>query len=73
MEKVKKISKYVVNGLNMINVLLVGLGKIFEWNISTANEVIILVTGVISAYLVRGKLFETKEESDEYDIEKGED
>ena len=75
MEKVKKISKYVVNGLNMINFILVGLGKIFEWNISTASEVIIFAAGVISYYLVGGKLFDLKEEpaSEEYDVEKGED
>lgn len=62
MEKVKKISKYVVNGLNMLNFILVSLGEIFKWNLDTASKVIILFAGVISYYLVGGKLFELKEE-----------
>lgn len=62
MEKVKKISKYVVNSLNMINFILVSLGEIFKWNLDTASKVIILFAGVISYYLVGGKLFELKEE-----------
>ena len=57
MEKIKKISKYVVNSLNMINFILVGLGDIFSWNIGIASKVIIFIAGAISYYLVSGKLF----------------
>ena len=61
-EKIKKVSKYVVNGLNMINFILVGLGEIFGWNIGITSKVIIFIAGAISYYLVSGKLFELKEE-----------
>lgn len=58
-EKIKKISKYVVNIINMINVLLLGLAKIWGWNIDKISATIIVVAGVISAYLTTGKIFET--------------
>ena len=62
MEKVKKISKYLVNGLNMVNALLLGLSEIWNWNIDKISATIIVIAGVISLYLVSGKLFDTKEE-----------
>lgn len=58
MKKVKKISKYVVNGLNLINALLLGLAQIWNWNIDKISATIIVVAGVISLYLVSGKLFD---------------
>lgn len=61
MEKFKKITKYVVNGLNMINALLLGLSQIYGWNIDKISATIICVAGVISLYLVSGKLFEMKD------------
>lgn len=61
-DKIKKISKYVVNTLNMINALILALSPIYEWHLDTVSKTIIAVTGVISLYLVSGKLFETKEE-----------
>lgn len=73
MEKVKKISKYVVNGLNFINMILIGLAEVWGWHVDSISKSIIVIAGAISVYLVGGKLFEEKEESDEYDIEKGED
>lgn len=75
MEKVKKISKYVVNGLNMINMLILVLSPIWGWNLDAVSKTIIGVAGVISTYLVSGKLFETKDEpvSEDIDKEKGED
>ena len=60
-EKIKTISKYVVNAINMINMLLLGLAKIWDWNVDKISATIIVVAGVISMYLVGGKLFETKE------------
>lgn len=62
MEKFKKITKYVVNGLNMINALLLGLSQIYGWNIEKISATIICVAGVISLYLVSGKLFELKDD-----------
>lgn len=61
MEKFKKITKYVVNALNMINALLLGLSEIWGWNIDKISATIIVIAGVISLYLVSGKLFELKE------------
>ena len=60
--KIKKISKYVVNTLNMINMLILVLSPIWGWNLDTISKTIIGVAGVISTYLVSGKLFELKEE-----------
>lgn len=62
MERFKKITKYVVNGLNMINAILLGLSEIWNWNIDKISATIIVIAGVISLYLVSGKLFELKEE-----------
>ena len=65
MEKVKKISKYLVNGLNMVNMLLLGLSEIWGWHVDKISATIIVVAGVISLYLVGGKLFDLKEEKEE--------
>lgn len=75
MEKVKKISKYVVNGLNMINALILALSPIWDWHLDNVTKTIVAITGVISLYLVSGKLFDAKEEpvSEEFDKEVGED
>lgn len=62
MEKVKKISKYLVNTLNMINMLLLGLSKIWNWEVTNISATIIVVAGVISLYLVSGKLFSMEDE-----------
>lgn len=64
MKKVKKISKYVVNGLNMINMLIMVLSPIWNWNLDLISKTIIGVAGVISTYLVSGKLF-SLEDNDE--------
>ena len=61
MEKVKKISKYVVNTLNMINALILALSPIWDWHLDSITKTIIAITGVISLYLVGGKLFEVEE------------
>lgn len=63
-EKVKKISKYVVNTLNMINALILALSPIWNWHLDNISKTIIAITGVISLYLVSGKLFDTKEEKE---------
>lgn len=65
MEKIKKITKYVVNALNMINALLLGLAQIWGWQIDKISATIIVVAGIISLYLVGGKLFDLKEEKED--------
>ena len=64
-EKIKTISKYAVNILNMINMLLLGLANVWGWNIDKASATIIVVAGVISAYLTSGKIFQTEEDDDD--------
>ena len=65
MDKIKKISKYVVNALNMINMLLLGLSKIWGWEITNVSATIVVIAGCISLYLVTGKLFELEDELNE--------
>lgn len=64
-EKIKTISKYVVNILNMVNMLLLGLANVWGWNIDKVSATIIVVTGVISAYLTTGKIFQTPDDIEE--------
>ena len=66
-KKIKKISKYIVNALNMINMLLLGLSKVWNWEITNISATIVVITGVISLYLVSGKLW-NMEEDDEQSI-----
>ena len=61
MKKVKKISKYVMNILALINALIVGLSPIWNWHLEKVTDSIVVITGIIGLYLVGGKLFETKE------------
>ena len=62
MKKVKKISKYVVNGLNMINALILALSPIWNWHLDKISNTIIAIAGVISIYLVGNKLFDLKDQ-----------
>lgn len=59
MKKVKKISKYVMNGLAMINAIIVGLSPIWGWQLDKVVDSIVVINGVIGLWLVGGKLFET--------------
>lgn len=56
LKKVKKVAKYTVNILAVINALLVGLSPI--WNIPYADEIIgtiTVITAVMSTYLLGDK------------------
>lgn len=62
MKKFKKIMKYVVNGLNFANAVLIGITPI--WNIPYGDEIsktLIVVAGAISVYLLGQKTIERKE------------
>jgi hypothetical protein len=61
-DKIKKISKYVMNILAMINALIVGLSPIWGWDSGKIVDTIVVIGGVIGLYLVGGKLFEVREE-----------
>ena len=63
-KKIKKISKYVMNILAMINALLVGLSPIWGWEIDRVIDSIVVITGVIGLYLVGGKIFDTPKEGE---------
>ena len=60
MKKIKKISKYIMNILAMINALLVGLSPIWNWNLDKITDSIVVITGVIGLYLVGGKVFDLR-------------
>lgn len=62
MKKVKKISKYVMNVLALINALIVGLSPIWGWNLDKITDSIVVITGIIGLWLVGGKIFETNKE-----------
>lgn len=56
MKKIKKIAKYVLNALTIINALLIGLDPI--WNIPYADKsiaTISVIMAVISTYLLGNK------------------
>lgn len=58
MKKYKKIVKYVINALNIINALVVGLNAIEGIQIPYAiqiTQIIALITGIISTYLTGSK------------------
>jgi len=63
MKKFKKIMKYVVNGMNFVNAVLIGITPI--WNIPYGDEIsktLIVTAGAISIYLLGQKAIEKKEE-----------
>ena len=60
MKKVKKISKYVMNVLAMINALIVGLSPIWNWHLEKVTDSIVVITGIIGFWLVGGKLFDLR-------------
>lgn len=65
MAKIKKISKYLLNSLTIINALLIGLNPI--WNIPHADKVIAtisVVMAVISTYLLGDKAKSKMKESE---------
>jgi len=57
-EKIKKISKYTMNILAMINALIIGLSPIWNWHLDKITDTIAVLIGVIGLYLVGGKIFE---------------
>lgn len=59
-DTIKKIAKYVVNFLNMINFAIVELSPIWGWELNAVIKTIAIIAGIISIYLVGGKLFDLK-------------
>ena len=60
-EKIKTVSKYVMNILAFINALLVGLSPIWGWHLDRLTDSIVVINGIIGLWLVGGKIFTTPE------------
>lgn len=63
MEKFKTIMKYVVNGINFVNAIIIGITPI--WNIPYGEEIsktLIVVAGAISVYLLGQKALEKEDD-----------
>ena len=73
MEKIKKISKYTMNILAMINALIIGLSPIWNWQLDKITDSIAIIIGVIGLYLVGGKLFELEDKENEKTVEREEE
>ena len=55
MNKVKKISKYVLNVLTIINALIINIAPIWNINADKLTNTITVVIAVISTYLLGNK------------------
>lgn len=65
MAKIKKIAKYVLNSLTIVNALLIGLDPI--WNIPYADKTIATISvimAIISTYLLGNKAVTKMKESE---------
>ena len=62
---VKKVSKYLMNILAMINALLIGLSPIWGWHLDKLTDSIVVINGIIGLWLVGGKIFTTPEVGNE--------
>ena len=62
MEKVKKIAKYAVNGLSIVNALLIGILPIWDISGDKITDTIAVVIAVISTYLLGNKALTKKGE-----------
>lgn len=70
MEKLKTISKYALNVINVLNALLLVLIPI--WNIPMGDKIsatLVGISGVISTYLLGNKAVEKRYEDNVYDDE----
>lgn len=65
-EKVKKISKYVMNIMAFVNAILISLSPVWGWHINKITDSISILIGLIGVYLVGGKIF-AKPEIEDFD------
>lgn len=64
MTKIKKISKYILNILVIIEALIIGLAPIWNWSwADNIIQTIAVVTAVISTYLLGDKAVSKKKET----------
>ena len=55
MKKVKKVSKYVLNILTIVNALILGIAPIWGMNADKITNTIAVIIAVISTYLLGNK------------------
>ena len=55
-DQLKKIAKYSLNTLNIVNVLLLGISQIYNLDFSRESALLILFCSVISTYLLGNKI-----------------
>lgn len=64
-EKIKTISKYVMNIMAFINAILIGLSPIWDWHLDKITDSLGILVGLIGAWLVSGKIFGDKDVKNE--------
>lgn len=55
MKKVKKVSKYVLNILTIVNALILGIAPVWGMNADKITKTIAVIIAVISTYLLGDK------------------
>lgn len=55
MKNIKKISKYILNTLTIINALVIGIAPIWGFNADKITNTIAVIIAVISTYLLGNK------------------
>lgn len=61
MNNIKKISKYTLNILTIVNALIIGIAPIWNINADKITNTIAVVIAVISTYLLGDKALSKKE------------
>lgn len=66
-DKIKQISKYVMNIMAFIDAILTALSPVWGWNIDKITDSMTILVGLIGAWLVSGKIFGDKVEKEKED------
>lgn len=66
-DKIKQISKYVMNIMAFIDAILIALSPVWGWNIDKITDSMTILVGLIGAWLVSGKIFGDKVEKEKED------
>lgn len=61
-DKIKQISKYVMNIMAFIDAILTALSPVWGWNIDKITDSMTILVGLIGVWLVSGKIFGDKDE-----------
>lgn len=64
MKKIKKIAKYSVNILSIINALLIGILPIWNINGDKITDTINIIIAVLGTYLLGNKAISTKKDKE---------